>query len=304
MRRAPRKGDDGPPTEIRIPVSQITVRSPRLDALLDPSVAPSRTRIRPIAGLDHAAIERTVSMATMVRETNGGPLRTFSGGLAHENGWHPSFKARRLLHWQGEAQLQFITKADLDHDAVTVDTECFRLEFAIDGTVVEYTIDVELVGADGRRRAIEIKRDERDLEDEDYRLKLAYVREILRRCDIDFRVVLRDEIFRSRRHLRNVEDFASRRFRSIDPDVMARFDRHAALHPTSTFAGLASLLHRDSPVQGRATVQALVARRRVRIDLTGRIDDDTPVELFRADGVEPRRRAPGGSHRRSPPAFG
>lgn len=304
MMRAPQRHADGHPDELRIPVSQIAVRSPRLDALLDPSMAPSRTLIRPIAGLDHAAIERTLSMATMVRETNGGPLRTFSGGLAHENGWHPSFKAKRLLHWQGEAQLQFITKADIEHEVAKVDTECFRLEFAIDGTLVSYTVDVELRGADGTMRAIEIKRDERDLEDEAYRLKLAYVREILRRCDIDFSVVLREEMFRSRRHLRNVEDFASRRFRSIDPDVMTRFDRHAAAHRASTFGGLASLLHPDSQVQGRATVQALVARRRVRIDLTGRIDDDSPVELFPVDSTGRRGCAPGVSRPRSPPALG
>jgi hypothetical protein len=300
MTRAPQKRGDGRPDEVRIPVSQIAVRSPRLDALVDPTMA----RIRPIAGLDHAAIERTVSMATMVRETNGGPLRTFSGGLAHENGWHPSFKARRLLHWQGEAQLQFITKADLDHDVVHLGTECMRLEFAIDGALVSYTIDVELLGADGTIQAIEIKRDERDLEDEDYRLKLAYVREILRRCDIDFRVVLRDEIFRNRRHLRNVEDFASRRLRSVDDDVMARFERHAALHGSSTFGMLASTLHPESSIQGRATVQALVARRRVRIDLTRRIDDDTPVELVRMDKARRRRSDRNGSGLRSPSAFG
>ena len=36
----------------------------------------------------------------MIRAEDGGALRTFNGGLGHENGWYTSRKARRVLHWQ------------------------------------------------------------------------------------------------------------------------------------------------------------------------------------------------------------
>lgn len=299
MKSEPEAAGDARPGRVRIPVSQIAVRGTKLDALYDPAMAPTRARILPIADLNREAIENAQAMATLIRAEGGGPLRTFSGGLAHENGWHPSYKARRLVHWEGEAQLEYITAADLDHDVVHVDSECLRVEFPLDGAMVHYTVDVETVGPDGRRRAIEIKRDERDLENPAYRLKLAYVREILRRCDIDFRIVLRSEIFASRQHRRNVEDFASRRFRSIELAPGKRFERYAASNETSTYGELAAAIDPTSQVQGRATVQALVARRRVVIDLTGPIRDTTPVRII---GLRKKTRAASGSSHRATPA--
>ena len=50
----------------------------------------------------------------IIRADGGGALRTFNGGLAHENGWFASRKARRLLHWEGIAQLEFITRAEVE----------------------------------------------------------------------------------------------------------------------------------------------------------------------------------------------
>ena len=54
----------------------------------------------------------------MVRADDGGALRTFNGGLAHENGWLASRKARRLIHWQGTAQYDFLTCAEVEFNVV------------------------------------------------------------------------------------------------------------------------------------------------------------------------------------------
>lgn len=262
----------------RIPISQIAVRGPALGMLADPSVAPSRSRVRPI-DLEAAASEELVPMAHMVRREDDGPLRLvndFESG--HERGIYASTKASFPLVWEGEAQMEALIAAEVDRDVTGIGTENRRFEFLMNGAMVAYTVDVSLRLADGRELLLEIKRDERDLEDPVYRTKLAIVAEICRRCDIGFRVVLRPEIFVGDRHRRNAALVASRGFATVGPDHLRRLDAHRReSHGESTLGDLASALEPTSVVLGEAIVHALVVRRRVSIDLTRRLLPSVPV---------------------------
>jgi len=212
---------------IRIPTSQQVVRGIDLHRQLrDPTIEASRTRVvrrndpdMPVVG------EELTAMAEMTVRADGGSLRTFSGRMAHENGWWPSFKRRRLQHWQGSAQRNAMMFAECTHGVDWAQTEARRFRFHLDGRWREYTCDLEVDMFDAPTEIWEVKRDDRALEDPDYRMTLAGVDEICRRIGMRFRIVMADEIFASRRHRDNVELVASRRFVGIGPSTCAASTR-------------------------------------------------------------------------------
>lgn len=262
------------------PISQMLVRSPRPDHFLDPEQQAMRNRLRPIVRDVAVDGDEVTSMATMHRAKDGGPLRTFNGGLPHENGVMYVKKAKRLLHWQGAAQRALVIRCESDFAVERVFTENVGLEFMFEGELVRYTADVEIVGADGSINVVEVKRDERDLADPTLRYKLAAAAEILRRCDIGFGVIFRDDIFRSRIHRANAELFASRALTSVGRVHLERLEGHALSRGAqSTYGALAEALDPDSPQRGRALVQAMTVRRRVEIDITRHLTADTPLTI-------------------------
>ena len=216
----------------------------------------------------------------IVRATDGGALRTFAGGLMHENGWFASRKARRLLHWEGSAQREFLVRAEVEFSVLRMASEAVRFEFVGRRGWESYTCDVELVGCDGAITIVEIKRNERDLADPDYQEKLGAVKAICDHNGMSFCVVFRHQIFESIVHRRNVVHFADRGFVSISEAQLRRFDNHVEKGGRhSTFGGLAEAIEPTSRRQGEAIVQALTVARRVEIDLRNPVFDDTPVTL-------------------------
>lgn len=265
----------------RIPLSQAVVRGIELDReLRDDNLAPDRTRL---VGADAGSVagdERLISMGEMITEKDGGSLRTFSGNLAHENGWWPSFKRGRLQHWQGETQRQALMAAECDFSVVWAQSEPCLLRFPIGDEWFEWYADVWLSRFDAPDELWEIKKDERQLENPRYRFKLACVREICRRIGMRFRIVMANEIALNRHHRDNVELFASRRFVSIGPDHMRRFESFALSNgPDTTYGELANIVDPRCPARGAAIVQGLTIRRRVEIDLRKFLTNRTPVRI-------------------------
>lgn len=268
------------PTLIRIPLSQNVVRDAVLHSQLrDPTINPSRTHVLRRDDPDMPVVgEELTSMGEMIVRSDGGSLRTFSGRLAHENGWWPSMKRRRLQHWQGTAQRNALMLSEVGFQVNWAQSEARRFVFSLGGRLREYTCDLEVNMFDAPTEIWEIKRDDRALDDPDYRLTLAGVDEICRRIGERFRIVMADEIFANRRHRDNVELFASRRFVEIGPDHMRRLDAFAiGCGREATYGELAAALQPGWPSRGKAIVQGLVVRRRVEIDLTRRLTNRTPV---------------------------
>jgi hypothetical protein len=125
-----------------------------------------------------------------------------------------------------------------------------------------------------------VKRNERDLVDPRLRRNIAFSSEVLRRCGIDYDLVFENEIFRSRRHRRNVELFVSRGFVDVSRAQRDKLSDHAARRGVeSSYGELTELVSPRNPLLGAAVVQGLVVRRRIAIDLTQRITADTPVTI-------------------------
>ena len=216
----------------------------------------------------------------IVRASNGGALRTFNGGLAHENGWFNSAKARRLLHFEGVAQRDFLVRAEVEFGVLHMASEAVRFEFVGPNGTEIYTADVELIAPDGTVTIVEIKRDRRDLSDPAYRDKLARVKQICDEQGMRFRVIFKDQIWLNIVHRRNVTLFASRAFTTIRPEHRHRLEKHRSESGgVSTFGALAGAIEPENRRYGEAIVQALTVARQVKIDLTKPLFDATEITI-------------------------
>lgn len=254
----------------------MTFKAAALDHLLEPVLSPKGDPIPKFTRDKHSDAHHV----RMIRADDGGALRTFNGGLAHENGWYVSRKARRVLHWQGAAQYDFLTRAEVEFPVVRVASESVRFEFERHGTMQIYTTDVELVASDGTVTLIEIKRDERDLADPEYRAKLTAVHAICDEHGIRFKVILRHQIWDSLIHRRNVTLFCSRRFVAILPEHIERLEGHARqVGADASFGSAAQAVAPHCSRTGEAVLQALTVARRIEVDLTRPLLDTTPVTI-------------------------
>lgn len=218
--------------------------------------------------------------ASIIRAADGGSLRTFCGGLPHENGWYPSAKARRVLHWEGITQLEFVIRSEVDFNVARLGTECVRFEFPFDGKWVRYTADVELVAPDGSVTIVELKHSPRDLGDDRYKRMLGVVAQICRSNGMHFEIVFKSDIWLNRTHRRNAELCASRRFCSVDLSHRIELEAHAEKTQRSTTLGdLADALAPTNRAKGEAIVMALAAARHLRLDLTRPLLDATHVTI-------------------------
>lgn len=267
------------------PLAQSIARADEIGAmLLDEAYEPSNARLRGIGITPELhpdiASDELISMGTVMFAEGGGSLRTFSGGLHHECGWWPSWKRRRVQHWEGIAAFNHLIAAECNPDVDWMQSEGIGFRFFLDRKWLGYTADADMWIA-GRRHVVEIKRTERDLTKPEYRLKLAAVAEICRRCGWIFRIVLADEIFASRHHRENCERFAMRRFARVTQRHLDRLEHFGMRNGLeATYWDLAHALAPNSVEAGEAVLQALVIRRRVNIDLTGRVHPQTPVRIL------------------------
>jgi hypothetical protein len=259
---------------------KIKSKCPDRNEAVQPDLAPTPSEMHPIAERYVREPKSEQSSVQIVRAKNGGALRTFHGGLAHENGWFNSAKARRLLHFEGVAQRDFLMRAEVEPGVANMASEAVRFEFVGPNGKEIYTADVELIAPNGTITIVEIKRDRRDLSDPAYRDKLARVKQICYEQGMRFRVIFKDQIWLSIVHRRNVTLFASRAFTSIRPEHRLRLEKHRSdSGGVSTFGELVDVIEPDNQRYGEAIVQALTVARQVKIDLTKPLFDATEITI-------------------------
>lgn len=251
----------------------------RSDAV-QPTLAPTPSEMYPAPARYVREPKPDKADVRIVRAANGGALRTFNGGLAHENGWLASKKAGRLLHYEGIAQRDFLVRAEVEFGVQHMGSEAVRFEFVGPNGKEIYTADVELIAPNGTITIVEIKRDRRDLSDPAYRDKLARVKQICDEKGMRFRIIFKDQIWLSIVHRRNVTLFASRAFTAIRPEHRHRFEKHRNKTASfTTFGDLADAIEPSNRRYAEAIVQALTVARNVEIDLSRPVFDATEVTL-------------------------
>lgn len=259
---------------------KIKSKCPNRNEAVQPDVAPTPSEMYPPPTRYVREPRPGKPDVCIVRATDGGALRTFNGGLPHENGWFNSAKARRLLHFEGVAQRDFLLRAEVEPGVANMASEAVRFEFVGPNGKEVYTADVELIAPNGTITIVEIKRDRRDLSDPAYRDKLARVKQICDERGMRFRVIFKDQIWLSIVHRRNVTLFASRAFTTIHPEHRHRFEKHhSKTDGFTTFGDLADAIEPGNRRYGEAIVQALTVGRKIGIDLTRPLFDATQVTM-------------------------
>ncbi|NVD45101.1 hypothetical protein [Qipengyuania atrilutea] len=259
---------------------KIKQKCPGRSDVVQPTLAPTPSGMYPPPARYVREPKPDKADVRIVRATDGGALRTFNGGLAHENGWLASKKAGRLLHYEGIAQRDFLVRAEVEPGVANMASEAVRFEFIGPNGKEIYTADVELTAPDGTITIVEIKRDRRDLSDPAYRDKLARVKQICDERGMRFRVIFEDQIWLSIVHRRNVTHFASRAFTTIRPEHRHRFEKHCSkTDGFTTFGDLADAIEPGNRRYAEAIVQALTVARKVEIDLSRPLFDTTEVTL-------------------------
>lgn len=256
------------------------IGAPMLDERHEPSTA--RLRGLGITPELHPGLQSDdlVTMAQVITAPDGGSLRTFSGGLTHECGWFPSWKSQRLQHWEGISARNFLIQSECDRTVDRRQSEGVRFRFYLAPEWHIYTADVDM-RVNGVRHVIEIKPREDAIGGAEYRLVLAAVAEICRRCGWVFRLVLGTEIFANRLHWENCELFASRRFVRVSPRTIDRLEGFAMKQGAdATYGELALALAPNCVELGQALIQALTVRGRIDIDLTRRVYHRTPLRIL------------------------
>lgn len=244
------------------------------------NLAPTPSEMYPIAERHVREPKSAQAQVQIVRAKDGGALRTFHGGLTHENGWFNSAKARRMLHFEGVAQRDFLLRAEVEPGVASMASEAVRFEFSGPNGTETYTADVELIAPDGAITIVEIKRDRRDLSDPAYRDKLVRVKQTCIERGMRFRVVFKDQIWLSIVHRRNVTLFASRAFTTIRPEHRREIEKLRDMTGgTSSYGELADAIEPGNRRYGEAIIQALTVERKVEIDLSRPLFDATEITI-------------------------
>lgn len=278
-------GPNGPKATVCAPLEISVQRGVEIGLpFLDESQEPMAARLRAfgISPELHPDLrsDELITMAQVITAEDGGSLRTFSGGLRHECGWFPSYTAHRLQHWEGISALNFLVESECNLRVSRRQSEGIRFRFFVDGKWRTYTADMDMT-VEGVRHIVEIKSRENWVGTDEYRLVLAAVAEICRRCGWVFRLVLGTEIFANRHHRDNCEMFASRRFVRVSERVMDRLEGFAIKRGDETIYGeLAEALAPGCSPLGEALIQALTIRQRIEIDLTARVYHRSPLRIL------------------------
>lgn len=165
--------------------------TPRRPSLGDSTIMPSRLRIQAVENVEEDSGDASPATARLVVPHEGGALRTIiTGTKKHATGVYPSRKTGRNQYWEGFPERLLMLDSEVDHNVIDYQTQPFRFEFVYDGRPYTYIADHCRQLRDGTVEVIEVKRTERDLEDPDYRLKLACVEELCRQVTWTFKVAL------------------------------------------------------------------------------------------------------------------
>lgn len=231
--------------------------------------------------------------ARIVRAKGGGPIRTVIQAVRKiPTGDFPSLKAGIALPWEGIAERHYVWVCEADWNVRTFMMQPMRMEFHMsDGTVLIYFPDCERFLADTAIELVEIKKRENEVaRDADYAFKIWLAQQVCRIRGWKFRIVTAEKYLAEGHRLANARLIRMDRFTTVSAEDYIRLGeafRHTD-GQTSWGGAVAALSRTDdewSP-NGLARLRALIVRRHVRVDISLRITQQTPVVLTESAAIQ------------------
>jgi hypothetical protein len=229
----------------------------------------------------------------IVRAKGGGPIRTVIQAVRKiPTGQFPSLKAGIALPWEGISERYYLWICEADWNVRTFMAQPMRIElYMSDGSELIYFPDVERFVDNGDIEIVEIKKTEKEISrDPDYSFKLWLVHHVCALRDWKFRTFIADDDFRNSHLLANAQHIRMNRTATVGSEDFIRLgEAFQRANRKMTWADAVSALSRtDDPwsPNGVARLHALIVRRHVRVDISLRITQQTPVVLTESAAIQ------------------
>jgi hypothetical protein len=194
-------------------------------------------------------------------------------------GFYNSRKAGRALPFEGMNEAALLKYCEVDTRVVDYLSQPFRFEFVMDGKKRIYVADCARLLDDGTVEVIEAKGDRNNLGDADYVQKLDRVRELCLELGWRFKIVTRRRLFEPAAIHANVEFVQSRRHVVVDALRAHQAVERIRLDGGRSPLGRLSELWENWQI-GLATLQSMMVRRRLAIDIAQPISRDSYASLI------------------------
>lgn len=228
---------------------------------------------------DALSWEAISAAGRVVVTPDGRPIRSIITGRKRiVTGSYPSRKAGRTFPHESMNEHAFFMHSEVDTRVVDYRAQPFRFEFVSDGAKLIYIADCVRLLEGNKVEVVEIKNDGRALRDDNYVLKLNYVKAACEKLGWTFRIVFRDELVLPTAAYANVREVQSRR--------LVRFDAshgYAAVDVIHRAGGAVPLGRLAEALgdrrRGSAIAKAMMVCRLIDIDLSRPLGCDSPVRL-------------------------
>lgn len=231
---------------------------------------------RPADALSWEAIS---AAGRVVVTPDGRPIRSIITGRKRiVTGSYPSRKAGRTFPHESMNEHAFFMHSEVDTRVVDYRAQPFRFEFVGDGAKLIYIADCVRLLEGNQVEVVEVKNDGRALRDDNYVLKLNYVKAACEKLGWAFRIVFRDDLVLPTATYVNVQEVQSRR--------LVRFDAshgYTAVEVIQRAGGAVPLGRLAEALgdrrRGSAIAKAMMVCRLIDIDLSRPLSCDSPVRL-------------------------
>lgn len=186
----------------------------------------------------------------------------------------PSVKTGMTEPGEGRGEELLAMQCEVDGNILTF--KCHPYQFRLDfgGPSFTYRPDLAILYRDGRVEIVEVKRTEDEL-DADEKLKLARVKEFVRRCGWDFSIRYLEDIVGPKCREHNVADIFGRRAMALTSEECSRAEAVRAKMRPVEWGDLISRVAPHDRRHGHAVVERLIAGGLFTVDFDAPFDHRT-----------------------------
>lgn len=195
------------------------------------------------------------------------------GGL-HLRFRMPSIKTGMTQVGEGRGEELLAMQCEVDGNVYKFKCHPYMFDIAFDGPRFTYRPDLAILYRDGRVEIIEVKRTPDDLNDDD-KVRMARVKEFVRRCGWDLSIRYLVDIRGSKWREHNVANLFGRRAMVLTKDEISRGDAIRAQARCVEWGEVVIRVSPDNRRRGNAVVERLLAGGYFTVDLDAKFDDGT-----------------------------
>ncbi|OBX18959.1 hypothetical protein A9995_10515 [Erythrobacter sp. QSSC1-22B] len=173
---------------------------------------------------------------------------------------------------EGRGEELLAMQCEIDGNVSNFKCHPYRFDIAFGGPHFTYRPDLAILHPDGRVEIVEVKRTPDDLSVED-KVKLARVKEFLRRCDWDLSIRYLEDIRGSKWREHNVANIFGRRAMELTSSEMSGAEVIRAQMRPIEWGEVVSRLAPGDRRHGDAVVERLLAGGLFTVDLDARFND-------------------------------